>query len=205
MFCPTCGAPNDDDATFCGNCGAELRPEPGAVAGLVEERAAKEPAVTSETLGGMGGAAEVTTEPATGSLSGASGKVEAAGTRGEVRATSPSEAPHPGAAPGGRATQWMPSAPPTSGLAIASLVLGIGGLTVLPFLGSVAAIILGYMARQDIRRRPGQVSGDGLAVAGIVMGWIVVGASALVLVLSVLGIGASLCGVGLCGLTGTSW
>jgi len=27
MFCPQCGAPNEDDAVFCGNCGAVLDPE----------------------------------------------------------------------------------------------------------------------------------------------------------------------------------
>ncbi len=27
MFCPMCGAPNEDDAVFCGNCGAALKPD----------------------------------------------------------------------------------------------------------------------------------------------------------------------------------
>jgi hypothetical protein len=86
---------------------------------------------------------------------------------------------------------------PTSGMAIASLVLGIGGLTILPLLGSIVAIILGYMARNDIRQRPDQVSGDGLAVAGIVLGWISIG-------LAVLGLlafgGLTACGI--CGALG---
>jgi hypothetical protein len=60
-------------------------------------------------------------------------------------------------------------------MAIASLVLGIGGLTVLPLIGSILAILFGYMARRDIRQRPDAVSGDGLALAGIVLGWISVG------------------------------
>jgi predicted acyltransferase len=64
---------------------------------------------------------------------------------------------------------------PSSGLAIASLVLGICGLTILPLLASILAIIFGYMARRDIRQRPGEISGEGMAMAGIVMGWIAVG------------------------------
>ena len=78
-----------------------------------------------------------------------------------------------------------PTAPavPTSGLAIASLVLAVGGLTIMPLIGSIVAVILGYMARNDIRRRPDEVSGDGIAMAGIVLGWIAVGLSVLGLLL----------------------
>jgi transcription initiation factor TFIIIB Brf1 subunit/transcription initiation factor TFIIB len=88
---------------------------------------------------------------------------------------------------------------PTSGMAIASLVLGIGGVTILPLLGSIAAIILGYMARSDIRNRPTEVTGDGLALAGIVLGWISVGLA----VLGLLFFGAfTVCG--LCGVFSAS-
>jgi predicted acyltransferase len=84
-------------------------------------------------------------------------------------------------------------------MAIASLVLGIGGLTILPLLGSIVAIVLGYMARRDIRQRPGEVSGDGMALAGIVLGWIAVGLS--VAGLLVFG-GITACG--LCGALGSA-
>ena len=87
---------------------------------------------------------------------------------------------------------YVSSAVQTSGLAIASLVTGIGGLTVIPLLGSIVAIILGYMARNDIRQRSGQVTGAGMATAGIVMGWIGIGLA----VLGLLGIvGFSICGI----------
>ena len=60
-------------------------------------------------------------------------------------------------------------ASPTNGLAVASLVCGI----VWAFgLGSVAALVLGYMARSQIDRSGGREGGRGLAVAGIVLGWI---------------------------------
>lgn len=59
-----------------------------------------------------------------------------------------------------------------SSLAIASLIAGILGWTLLPVLGSVGAIVLGHMARADIRRSAGQQVGDGFAVAGLVLGWL---------------------------------
>ncbi|AAM41080.1 DUF4190 domain-containing protein [Xanthomonas campestris] len=60
----------------------------------------------------------------------------------------------------------------TSTLAIVSLVSGILGWTLLPFLGSVCAIITGHLARGEIRRNPQGLEGDGLAVGGLLLGWI---------------------------------
>ena len=60
----------------------------------------------------------------------------------------------------------------TSALAITSLVSGILGWTLLPLLGALVAIITGHMARREIRAANGQLDGDGLAVTGLVLGWI---------------------------------
>jgi hypothetical protein len=60
-------------------------------------------------------------------------------------------------------------------MAIISLIAGILGFTMLPFLGSIIALITGYMARGETRGNPPTHSGDGLATAGIVMGWIGIG------------------------------
>ena len=59
----------------------------------------------------------------------------------------------------------------TSTLAIVSLVAGILGWTLLPWLGSIGAIITGHMARGEIRRSAGTIDGDGFAIAGLVLGW----------------------------------
>ena len=68
------------------------------------------------------------------------------------------------------------SAPlPSSTLAIVSLVSGILGFTVLPIIASIVAIITGYMARQETRAIPPRASGDGMATAGIIMGYIQIG------------------------------
>jgi type II secretory pathway pseudopilin PulG len=57
----------------------------------------------------------------------------------------------------------------TSGKALASLVTGIFGLLIFPI--AIAAIILGHMSRSEIRRSNGRLKGDGMATAGLVMGY----------------------------------
>ena len=59
----------------------------------------------------------------------------------------------------------------TSAMAIISLVSGILGWTLLPFLGSIVAVITGHMARGEIRRAPDRLEGDGLAIAGLILGY----------------------------------
>ncbi len=77
---------------------------------------------------------------------------------------------------------WQPPYPmqyrTTNGLAIASLVLGIIWVY---WLGSVLALVFGYVARKQIRER--NQTGDGMAIAGIVLGW--VGVAMLLLTIAV--------------------
>lgn len=61
---------------------------------------------------------------------------------------------------------------PSSALAIVSLVSAILGFTFAPVIGTIVALITGYMARNETRSIPPRASGDGLATAGIIMGWI---------------------------------
>ncbi len=69
-----------------------------------------------------------------------------------------------------------PVAPKTNGLAIASLVLGIVWIY---GIGSILALVFGYQAKGQIDRSGGRESGRGMAVAGIVLGWVGVGALVL--------------------------
>jgi hypothetical protein len=83
-------------------------------------------------------------------------------------------APYPGG------PQYYPpgGAGPTNGFAIASLVLSIiwiGGL------GSLLAIIFGIVARRQIRSSAGRQGGEGIAVAGLIIG--IVGLLAVMLAL----------------------
>jgi hypothetical protein len=68
----------------------------------------------------------------------------------------------------------------TNGWAIASLVLGILG-------GSLLAIVFGLVGRGQIRRSGGRQGGLGLATAGIVLGCVWLGLIAIVVVLAATG------------------
>jgi Domain of unknown function (DUF4190) len=61
----------------------------------------------------------------------------------------------------------------TSSLAIVSLVFGILSWCVLPLIGAVVAIVCGHLARGEIRNAAaGSLEGDGMAVAGLVLGYL---------------------------------
>ncbi|MFL5737146.1 MAG: DUF4190 domain-containing protein [Actinomycetota bacterium] len=59
--------------------------------------------------------------------------------------------------------------PRTNGMAVASLVLGILWFW---WIGSILALIFGYVGKSEIERSNGRQTGRGLAIAGIVLGWI---------------------------------
>jgi hypothetical protein len=63
---------------------------------------------------------------------------------------------------------------PTAGKAVGALVCGIVGLTACAPVG-IAAIVLGSQARTDIAASAGRLQGDGMAQAGLIMGWISIG------------------------------
>ena len=66
----------------------------------------------------------------------------------------------------------MQPMPRTSTTAVLSLVFGILSWCVLPLVGAIVAIVTGQVARGETRRAPpGPLDGDGMAVAGLVLGW----------------------------------
>ncbi|MHB8289112.1 MAG: DUF4190 domain-containing protein [Acidimicrobiales bacterium] len=76
---------------------------------------------------------------------------------------------YPGMAPPAYGAPIGPPSQKTDGLAIASLVCSL-----LFFLGltPILAIIFGFVARERIKRAGGAKTGDGLAVSGIVLGFV---------------------------------
>ena len=105
-----------------------------------------------------------------------------AGAEPEPRAVAP-PAYEPGPGPSAPPNPYAPpdlTAPPspygvapppgtgTNGLAIAALVLGLVGWVVC--IGSLLAVILGAVARNQIRRSGGGQQGAGMAKAGIILG-----------------------------------
>ena len=91
----------------------------------------------------------------------------------------------------------------TSTLAVVSLVFGILGWTLLPFIGSLVAVVCGHMGRGEIRRSQGTLEGDGMAVAGLVLGYIVIGLSLLAVLAAILFFGGLAALVGLAGMNGS--
>ena len=80
-----------------------------------------------------------------------------AGLAGQSRRTDAAHTPYP-AAP-----------PRTSGLAIASVFLGVLGFLCFPIIGPVIGLVLGLMAISQISRSGGTVSGSGIAIAGTIV------------------------------------
>jgi type IV pilus assembly protein PilA len=67
--------------------------------------------------------------------------------------------------------QYQP--PKTDGGAIASMVLGIASFVLcLSFLAGIPAIILGHISRSKIRKNMGRLQGDGMALTGLILGYI---------------------------------
>ncbi|MDQ3304810.1 MAG: DUF4190 domain-containing protein [Actinomycetota bacterium] len=76
-----------------------------------------------------------------------------------------------------------PYAPPrpNNGMAIASMVLGILWIN---GIGSILALVFGYIAKRQIAERNEQ--GAGFATAGIVLGWVGIGALVLVVIIAII-------------------
>jgi hypothetical protein len=70
--------------------------------------------------------------------------------------------------PGSTANQSL------SPLALASFILGILGMTIAFFIGSLIAIILGHIALTQIRNSEGRLRGRPLAITGLVLGYLVI-------------------------------
>ena len=166
MFCPECGAPNDDDSVYCGNCGAPL--DPDATPAMAADEASEAESVEAPDMDAPEQGPE-----------GSPGAEEALDVDEPSTVLAPSEPPP---------AFYRASTAQTSGMAIASLVMGIAGWTLFPLLGSILAVVFGYAARREIRRQPEQLTGDGLAIAGLVLGWLMIGLSMVGLILGAVGL-----------------
>ncbi|WP_182112315.1 MULTISPECIES: DUF4190 domain-containing protein [unclassified Actinotalea] len=90
---------------------------------------------------------------------------------------------------------YPPVAPPANNtMAVMALVAGICGLTALPFIGSIAAVIIGPMAKKEIART-GE-GGASLATWGQILGWVGIGIAVLGGLFFVFVWGAVLWGIG---------
>lgn len=177
LVCKTCDAEVGQGQLFCVNCGARTE-------GNTYESAPQQPTVGATIS--LGSTPTVPTmrvgtpapQPGVPAFPAAPGQPQQVGSY------------TPSAAGYGQATAVQP----TSTTAVVSMVFGILGLSVLPLLGSLVAVVAGHMARREIRDAQGRVGGDGMAIAGLVMGYIVIVSSVLLCglfaVLAAIGIAA---------------
>ena len=79
--------------------------------------------------------------------------------------------------------------PETNALAIVSLVFGILGWTLLPFIGMIVAIITGHIGLGQVRASNGAQTGEGLAIAGLVLGYLALAVGLIVIMMLIFGVG----------------
>lgn len=70
----------------------------------------------------------------------------------------------------------------THTLAIVSLIFGLISWLGLPMIGAIVAVITGHLARAEINRSPDQFEGSGMALAGLILGWLNIAISLLAIV-----------------------
>jgi hypothetical protein len=69
----------------------------------------------------------------------------------------------------------LPPATRTSTMAIVSLISGIASWFLLPIIAAIVAVITGHMAKKEIKNSAGMVTCNGMATAGMVLGYIQLG------------------------------
>lgn len=55
----------------------------------------------------------------------------------------------------------------------------------MPMIGAIMAVILGHVAKNEIRASRGSLGGDGMATAGMVLGYAGIGLAALGVILTI--------------------
>jgi hypothetical protein len=61
------------------------------------------------------------------------------------------------------------------------------GIIWIYWIGSILALVFGYIAKKRIDESNGMVTGRGMAIAGIVLGWVGVGILTLTIILVIVG------------------
>ncbi len=190
MTCPACGAENEAAASFCFRCGTRLQPDAPATGQTVSLRPGDTPPfglpVAQQAPRPESSVSNSRVYDAPAAL------VPAAPQAAEPRAFT---VPSPGVPAG--------SVPPTSNNANVSLVLGLvgqlvfwllacvslGSLSILAVAAGIPAVLVGRNALREIRASNGRIGGEGVARAGVIIGWITIGLSVISLIIVVAVVG----------------
>lgn len=80
----------------------------------------------------------------------------------------------------------MPVAQPSNGLAIWSLVTGILSLTLCGTVAAIVAVITGHMALNRAKTLPPQLARRGMALTGLILGYVSIGLTVLVVIIAII-------------------
>lgn len=94
--------------------------------------------------------------------------------------------PYPYGAPGYVPWMYAPPAPRLGTWALVSMICGAISIASFQSVLAILAIIFGFIGLNEIKKSAGQVEGRGLAIAGVVMGFVSLGIGLLILVLYIL-------------------
>lgn len=176
-FCDKCGQGNPDDAAFCIQCGTPVSAGAQGAAGAPPEGSPPSPPEMPPPPPGVPGPPP----PPPGQAYAPGPPPPPPG-----QAYAPGPPPPPGIQ--GMPPPGYPAIPPrkqTEGMAVASLILGIGGFFFCTLLG-VLAIVFGYMGRNKIKESGGMLEGDSMCTAGIILGFIQIGITVFVVLIWVI-------------------
>lgn len=78
-----------------------------------------------------------------------------------------------------------------NGLALTSMIAGIVSLVLCGAVAGIVAVITGHLALSRANQLPPQLARRGMAIAGLIMGYISIAATVLVIIIAVASAGAS--------------
>lgn len=105
-------------------------------------------------------------------------------SQGQTPPPQPPPQPPPVPPAGGGPGYSTRPASATNGMAIASLACSIGGLFC--GIGFILGVVFGYIAKNQIDQSGGVQQGRGLAVAGLIIGWVGIGLGVLLLLIAII-------------------
>ena len=89
-------------------------------------------------------------------------------------------APYQGQYAGGGPGTAYAAPPATNAMALGSLIASVAGWTLVPFVGWIVGVVLGHIARSQLRQSNEQ--GAGLALAGLITGYVGLALSVLAVI-----------------------
>lgn len=164
MNCPVCGTANESDAAYCYRCGSILKPQSGQT-----QPATGQTILLDQEQPSQAEADQITSAPP---------RLDAAPARPPSLPLAPAPDDPVSArvyrvpAPGSYAIGPLSQATQTSNLALVSLILGMLSWMLLPVIGAIGAVITGHMGRREVRESGGRLTGAGLALAGLILGYL---------------------------------